>query len=240
MIVLMLEGLSHAEIADVVGITENNLAGAIKPGTKSFEKCDGSETVIEDRELENWREEWASVATPLFDLKRKVRQKIERQNRRFVAGNVVTAIAFLGILTFAAYMRSQAGWMGTGWASGICALVVVSVALRLWNLRGTWRAESQSTRAFAELWLKRVQSRIRLLRVSMYVSVGWLVFCAVLTAVNWPVIGKDVKARPKEWIEVLILCVLMQPVIWYWATWLKRRKLAELGEVKRILNGTKE
>jgi hypothetical protein len=196
--------------------------------------------MMEDRELENWRGEWVREAKPSPDLERKVRQKIERQSRRFLVGNMVTAIAFIGLLFFAAFMRIQAGWIGTGWASGICALVAVSIALRLWNLRGTWRAESQSTRAFAELWLKRVEARLRLLRVSVYVSVGWLVFCGILTVVNWPAIGRDVKARPTEWIEVLVLCVLMQPVIWYWATWLKRRKQAERHEVKRILDGVKE
>jgi len=30
--------------------------------------------------------------------------------------------------------------------------------------------------------------------------------------------------------------VVMQPVIWYWAAWLRRRKLAELKEVKKILD----
>jgi hypothetical protein len=53
-------------------------------------------------------------------------------------------------------------------------------------------------------------------------------------------IGRDVKARPTKWIELLFLCVVMQPVICYWATWLKRRKLAELDEVKRMLDDTKE
>jgi len=43
-----------------------------------------------------------------------------------------------------------------------------------------------------------------------------------------------------EWIEVLVLCVAMQPVIWCWARWLRRRKLAEFEEVKGILNEMKE
>jgi hypothetical protein len=34
--------------------------------------------------------------------------------------------------------------------------------------------------------------------------------------------------------EVLVACVIMQPVIWYWAAWLRRRKLAELKEVKKL------
>jgi hypothetical protein len=37
-------------------------------------------------------------------------------------------------------------------------------------------------------------------------------------------------------VEVLVACVLMQPVIWFWAARLRRRKLAELNEVKTILD----
>lgn len=35
--------------------------------------------------------------------------------------------------------------------------------------------------------------------------------------------------------EVLVASILMQPVIWYWAAWLRRRKLAELSQVKKML-----
>jgi hypothetical protein len=42
-----------------------------------------------------------------------------------------------------------------------------------------------------------------------------------------------VRAHPKDWVEVLVACVLMQPVIWYWAAWLRRHKLADLGQSPR-------
>jgi hypothetical protein len=153
-----------------------------------------------------------------------------------VLGNLLTVIAFLGILIFAVFMRHQSSWMGTGWATGICVLVFVSVGYRVWVLRGTWHPETESTRAFVELWHRRVKARIRLLRISIYVSLGWIIFCAALTAANWTTIGQDVRARPKDWVEVLVACVLMQPVIWFWAARLRRRKLAELNEVKTILD----
>ena len=67
--------------------------------------------MIEDRELDAWREQWTSVAKPSAnfqrDFQRKVQQRIQRHNRRFVLGNIFTAIAFLGILIFAFYMRHQ-------------------------------------------------------------------------------------------------------------------------------------
>ena len=134
-------------------------------------------------------------------------------------------------------MRHQSTWMGPGWSTGICVLVFVSIAYRIWIMRGTWRPQTQSTRAFVELWHKRVTARLRLLQISIYVSLGWIVFCAVLTAVNWATIGQDVKAHPKAWTALLVVCVLMQyPLIWWWAGWLRRRKLAELNEVKQILD----
>jgi len=192
--------------------------------------------MIEDHELDAWRERWSSVAEPPADFQRKVQQRIKRQDRRFLLGNLLTVIAFLGILIFAVFMRHQSSWMGTGWATGICVLVFVSVGYRIWVLRGTWRPETQSTRAFVELWHRRVKARIRLLRISIYVSLGWIIFCAALTAANWTTIGQGVRAHPKDWVEVLVACVLMQPVIWFWAARLRRRKLAELNEVKTILD----
>ena len=193
--------------------------------------------MIEDRELDAWREQWVSVAEPPPDFQRKVQQRIKRQDRRFVLGNVLSVIAFLGLLIFALLMRHQSSWMGTGWATGICVLVFVSAGVRIWVLRRTWRPETQSTRAFAELWHKRVEARIRLLRISTYLSIGWLIFCAALTAVNWSTIGPDVKAHPKAWVALLVACVLMQPaVLLYGVAWLRRRKLAELNEINQILD----
>jgi len=193
--------------------------------------------MIEDRELDAWREQWSSVTEPPADFQSKILQRIKREDRRFVLGNLLTVIAFLGILIFAVYMRHQASWMGTGWATGICVLVFVSAGIRIWVLRRTWRPETQSTRAFVELWYKRVAARIQLLRISIYLSIGWLIFCAALMAVNWSIIGQDVRAHPKGWVALLVACVLMQPaVLWYGAAWLRRRKLAELNEVTKILD----
>jgi hypothetical protein len=193
--------------------------------------------MIEDRELDAWREQWSSVAEPPADFQHKIQQRIKREDRRFVLGNLLTVIAFLGLLIFAVYMRHQASWMGTGWATGICVLVFVSAGVRIWVLRLMWRPETQSTRAFVELWYKRVTARIRLLRISTYLSIGWLIFCAALMAVNWSIIGQDVRAHPKGWVALLVACVLMQPaMLWYGVAWLRRRKLAELNEVTKILD----
>jgi hypothetical protein len=191
--------------------------------------------MTEDHELDIWREEWAGVAAPSPDFKRQVQQKIKLQNRRFLLGNVLTAVAFGGMLIFAVFLSHQASWLGKGWATGVCVLVFVSVGYRLWILRGAWRAETQSIHAFLELWHRRALARLRLLRIGIYMSLGWIVFCAALTAANWATIRLDVVAHPKDWLEVMVVSVLMQPVLWFGAVWLRRRKLAELNTVKKLL-----
>jgi Na+/melibiose symporter-like transporter len=193
--------------------------------------------MTDDREFDTWREQWSSVAEPPAEFQRKVQERIKRQDRRFVLGNLLSVITFLGLLIFAVFMRHRSNWMGTGWSTGICVLAFVAAACRVWFSRGTWRPQTQSTRAFVELWHKRVTARLRLLRISVYLSLGWIIFCAALTAANWATIGQDVKAHPKAWVALLVACTLMQyPVLWYWVAWLRRRKLAELNEVKKILD----
>jgi len=192
--------------------------------------------MTEDCELDTWREQWSSIAEASSDGQRKIQQRIKRQSQRFVIGNLLSAIAFAGILLFALVMRHESGRLGTGWVTGICVLVFVSAAYRVWILRGTWRPETQTTRAFVELWHRRVLARIRLLRIAIYVAFGWIVFCTALTVANWTTIRPDVKAHPTDWLEVLVASVLMQPVMWFWAAWFRRRKLAELNEVKQILD----
>jgi Na+/melibiose symporter-like transporter len=192
--------------------------------------------MTEDRELDAWREQWSSIAAASIDGQHKIQQRIKRESQRFVIGNVLSAIVFAGILLFALFVRRQSGWLGTGWGTGICALVFVSVAYRVWILRGTWRPETQTTRAFVALWHRRVLARLRLLRISLYVSFGWTVACAALTFANWTTIRPDVKAHPRDWLGVLVASVLMQPVMWFWAARLRRRKLAELSDVKQILD----
>src|SRR6202021_4215581 len=117
--------------------------------------------------------------------------RIKREDRRFVLGNILTVIAFIGILIFAWYMRHQSTWVGIGWTTSVCVLVFVSAGVRIWVLRRTWRPETQSTRAFVELWYKRVEARIRLIRISTYLSIGWLIFFGGLSAVYLSILGAD-------------------------------------------------
>jgi hypothetical protein len=195
--------------------------------------------MIEDIELDRWREQWSGVAEGLPEL-RQIQRKIKRQNLRFVLDNLLAAVAFVGGLIFAVFVSQKRGLLGTGWAAGICAFLFVSMGLRLWAQRGTWRAETQSSRAFVELWQRRVIARIRSLRMAIYAAPGWIAFCALLTVANWKTIGPHFKAHPAEWLAPLAVNFSLLPVIFLCVAWYRRQKLAELNEVNKILDEMRE
>jgi hypothetical protein len=191
-----------------------------------------------DRELDIWREQWSNVARPSPAFQRQVRERIKVQDRRFWLGNLLALAAFVGMLTLAFYQLShQASKLEKGQATGVCVLLFVAVTCRLWTMRGTWRAETQSVRAFMELWRRRVLARIRGIQIAIYLAIGWLVFCAALAAANWSTIRLELMAHPIACLVLILVIVLMLRVIWFGAMWFRRRKVAELNEVTRLLEG---
>jgi hypothetical protein len=198
-----------------------------------------NDPMTENRELDLWREQWSGVARPSPEFQRQVQRRIKVQDRRFWLGNLLAVAALVGILILAVYQLShQASRLEKGAASGACVLMFVAVTFRLWFLRGTWRAETQSIRAFVELWHRRVLSQIRRLQIGIYLAIGWLVFCAALAAANWAAIRFRVMADPTACLVLMVVIMPMLGVIWFGAMWLRRRKVAELNEVSRLLEET--
>jgi len=195
-----------------------------------------NDQMTEDRELDLWREQWSGVARPSPEFRRQVQKRIEVQDRHFWLGNLLALAAFVGMLALAFYQLShQATRLEKGRATGVCVLLFVAITCRLWIMRGTWRAETQSVRAFMELWHRRVLARIRGLQIAIYLAIGWLVFCAALAAANWATIRLELMAHPAALFAMMVVIGLMLRVIWFGATWFRRRKVAELNEVTRLL-----
>jgi hypothetical protein len=195
-----------------------------------------NDPMMEDRELDLWREQWTGVARPSPEFQRQVQKRIKVQDRRFWLGNLLAVAALAGMLILAVYQLShQASRLEKGSATGVCVLLFVAVACRLWISRGTWRAETQSVRAFVELWRRRVLARIRGLQIAIYLAIGWLVFCAALAAANWVTIRLEFMSHPTEYLAMMVVLVVMLRVIWLGVMRLRRRKVAELNEVTRFL-----
>jgi hypothetical protein len=190
----------------------------------------------EDRELDVWREEWSSMAPPSPEFQRQVQKKIKVHDRRFWLGNLLAVAALLWMLILAVYPLSHpASRLEKGSAIGLFVLLFVSAASRLWFMRGTWRAETRSIRAFVELWQRRVLSQIRGLQIGIYIAIGWLVFCAVLAAANWATVRLELMAHPASCLALTLIILLTLPLIWFGVMWLRRRKVAELHAVTKLL-----
>lgn len=194
-----------------------------------------NEPMTQDRELDLWREQWTSVARPSPEFQSRVQKRIKVQNRCFWLGNLLAVAGVVGMLILASQLSHQASRLEKGRATGLCVLLFVAVTTRLWFLRGTWRAETQSIRAFLELWHRRVLSQIRRLQISVYLAIGWIVFCAALAAANWATIRVELMAHTNAYLAMMLVIVLMLRVIWFGVMWLRRRQAAELNEVTRLL-----
>jgi len=190
--------------------------------------------MIQDQEFENLREQWGHLAEPLPEA-RSIRERIKRQERRFILGNVLAAASFLFGLYLAFYIKQHESVLGTGFAAGAVVFLCISAAYRLWAQRGTWRAEAQSTNAFLELWQRRVIARIRALRAVIYLGAAWILACIILGIANWATLGPNLKSHPAAWIVTLVVNLFALPALLFWATWLRRRKVAELNEVTKLL-----
>jgi hypothetical protein len=199
-----------------------------------------NDRMMEDRELHLWREQWSSVARPSPEFQRQVQKGIKAEDRAFWLGNLLAVAALAGMLALAVYQLSHhPSRLEKGAATGVCVLLFVAVACRLWISRGTWRAETQSIRAFVELWRRRVLARIRGLQVGIYIAIGWLIFGAALAAANWAAFSLEVIAHPTACLVLMLIIVLMLRVIWFGAMWFRRRQVAELNEVTRLLEEIK-
>jgi hypothetical protein len=195
-----------------------------------------NDPMTENRELDLWREQWSRVAPPSPEVQRQVQKRIKVMDRRFWLGNLLAVAALVGMLILAVYQLShQASRLEKGAATGACVLVFVAITCRIWFLRGTWRAETHSIRAFVELWHRRALSQIRRLQIGIYLAIGWIVFCAALAAANWAIVRLQVMAHPTACLVLMVVIVLTLRVVWFGAMRLRRRKVAELNEVTSLL-----
>ena len=195
-----------------------------------------NDPMTEDRELDLWRQQWSRVAQPSPEFKRQVQKRIKVQNRRFWLGSLLALAASAGTLILAFYqLTHHTSRLEKGQATGVFVLLFVAVVCRLWFMRGTWRAETQSIRASVELWHRRVLAQIRGVQIGIYIAIGWLAFCGALAAANWATIRLELMAHPTAYFAMIVVIALMLPLIWFGAMWFRRHKVAELNEVTRLL-----
>jgi RNA polymerase sigma-70 factor (ECF subfamily) len=149
-VVLMLEGLSHAEIGDVLGITANNVAVRLTRARAALaELMDPSGAADE------------------------IRAYVRRRGRLlevWVAFDVVIGAAFLAFLLHRAVTHPDPL---EKLAMGLLASITAgTMAFGWWNWRGALRASSENTRVFVELSTDRSR------RFARSIKAAWVVLAA--------------------------------------------------------------
>lgn len=125
-----------------------------------------------DDELDSWRTDWASQTPAHQDLQAWL-SGARRRARRETAVSLVGVIAMFGIYGVMAFQSTRTEWVALGLAGCVFAALMVLVTVRA--RRGTWKPVNQSTRAFLELYERRARAQLRLLRISAWLGLSWLV-----------------------------------------------------------------
>ena len=191
----------------------------------------------EDRELELWREQWHSAPERLPDL----RTRVERQTRNMAIRLIVRGALVAGLLALSVVAVVQKPTPGRiVWAIGLWALAISGVAATWKSHRDIWRPATETTRAFADLFHRRAAAKLHVIRWGFYGLMAWVVFYAVLCVWRWPAARPDVQAHPLQYLIALVGSLLMVAAGFGVIAWLRRRRLVELKEAKKLLDSLSE
>jgi hypothetical protein len=193
--------------------------------------------VKEDRELELWREQWRSAPESLPDI----RARVERQTRNMAIRLIVraTLVSMLLALSVVAVVREPTPGRIV-WAIGLWTLVISGVAATWKSHRDIWRPATETTRAFAELFHRRAVAKLHVIRWGFYGLIAWVVFYAALCVWRWPAARPDVEGHPVQYVIALVGSLLMVAAGFGVIAWLRRRRLVELKEAKKLLDSLSE
>ncbi|HEY5027205.1 MAG TPA: hypothetical protein VIK39_02255 [Candidatus Angelobacter sp.] len=175
-----------------------------------------------DNELETWRKQWHTDTEPLPQLKRK----IKRQNLR-IAAAVVAVCVCLALSTIEALRTRTAFAMGL--ASGIAFAGVFLGGYAWWVRRGAWRPSAQNTLAYTELSYKRAVAREKSLNFSFYFLLVATTLMTAFVAWNWKGFhGRD---------GAIVIAMVLEMFLF---RRMRRRKLQEIAETKKLIDDMKE
>lgn len=171
-----------------------------------------------DAELEAWRLEWRAEAEPLPDVKKKVWE----QNVRTIAGAILTCVC-LAISTIWA-LRHPSRFM-SGLATGLWFTSICLGGYAWWVRRGTWKPFGQTALAYAELSYKTAVAKAKILRISLYLSIGTIAVLAAAFARDW-------KNTPDGYVVVMAGLALEAVVLRHY----ERRKGQEIAQTRKMLD----
>ena len=220
-VMLMLEELSHAEIGEVLGITESNVAVRLNRARKALKEA------LEDARDQRYRAR--SMATGVARSNRastRLQEKSGGRTCKWLRGS--GNLRVLGDFDRDGTANSKS--LMAGLASGI-AFASVVLGGYAWRVRReAWTPTAQTTLAYAELSYRRAVAKARTLRFSFHFL---LVATVLLLATLWDGTGRG----------------SMREMAWSWPRWvtesfvlkyLGRRKQRVVERTSRLLDDMRQ
>ncbi|WP_323846449.1 hypothetical protein [Microbulbifer magnicolonia] len=181
--------------------------------------------------LENlWREQPAAAPVP-----DEIRRRVRRQEWRMRIGAALEWLAAIALCTYA-ILFAATKWDTAGffWALVVFALVAWAVSFSVANRRGLWCPPEESTQAYIDLALLRIDRNYRAIRFA------WLLYAAELAIfAGWELLGKFGLIEPSFSFVSLnglftILAVTGLLGGWSLAVWLRSKREREIfGELQQ-------
>ena len=135
-ITLALEGMSYAEIAEVVGIGESNVGVRLNRAPDVADVAGGKEMMADD-ELAVWRRQWTSQPAVPVDLIRKVERQTAYMRMLRVAEVLVTVFAGGAVIAAAIVHPFVAAIYWVVLALGTWTFIAVGWVVSLRSTQGT-------------------------------------------------------------------------------------------------------
>jgi hypothetical protein len=179
-----------------------------------------------------WREQH-----PIAVLPPNLASRLHRQTWLMWATTSTEVLLFAGLAVFTWWYAGDSpsparlGLLGLMWF-----LNIGIGAFSLWNRRGSWRAEAETTKAFVDLLHRRAVAKVR---VARFVRLAVLLQAAVVVALVW------LDSMPGSSMDRLrsatALAMAIAVAYLVWSAWFERRALRELEEAlaaRRMIRDT--
>ena len=175
-----------------------------------------------DPELQAWREDWRAKVEPLPNLKRKIR----RQHARTIAAAILMC-ACLAVSTIGAFRKPTS--FTAGLATGLWFTAIFAGGYAWGIKRGAWKPSAQTALAYAELSYKQAVAKAKIMRLSLWLSLGAIVVLGFAFACDWKNVSRGYG---------IILAVLLAETLVF--RHYRRRKEREIAETKELLDHLRE
>lgn len=176
--------------------------------------------------MEDWRAGQVEVPqVSVSDLRRRVR----RQSLRLILTTAMEALLTLSLLAFSVYtLIRHSGPVILIWAVAVWVFLLVAWSFALWNRRGIWQPQAQTTRTLVELLYERCLRKLLTVRFCVYLMVAEVAF---LIPWGWWQFRSDPQALTSHRSTYLLAWGLTALFLFgciLWVIWVRRRTFKDL------------